>query len=132
MSYSKDARKRFSPGAQYDRSLKTQTDADAQWYLSHGFPPDYARQFALDNTHGASVKPRPLTTDERESLNVILQRYDASMNVRKEDLPESTQEDVDELERTGAIRIVNGRIIPNFILEEHGAPDRGRYEGITG
>ena len=126
MSYAKDARRRFTPGARYDRSLKSQMDADAAWYLSHGFPPDYARAFALQNTHGASVKPRPLTTDERESLNVILQRYDASMNVRREDPPPSTRDDVDELERTGAVRIVNGRVIPSFILEEHDSPDRGR------
>ena len=102
-------------------------DSDTAWYLSHGFPPDYAREFALYNTHGADVKPRPLTTDERESLDEILQRYDQTMNVRPEDLTPHTKEDVDELLRTGRVRMVNGRIIPSFILEEHDSPDRGRF-----
>ena len=125
MSYAKNRRPTLpvngiatSRANAWDAETQSMRSKDEAWYLAHGFPPDYARTFAQYDTANRDIR-RGMSTDERESMAVIEQRYDATMNVRPEDLPDGVRANLESLQRLGAIRFVNGRVIPSFILEEH-------------
>lgn len=68
-----------------------------------------------------------LNKEEADTLRLLEEKYDSSMNVRHDD-PELDQEALKSVRGAGFVRVINGRVIPNWVFTENDAKDLGRFQ----